>query len=166
MFRFFIFILILFLENLILPASIGSGQLLITTIFIACLLIYNNSWRILLYQVVPFILITEFFTGENFGHLLIPFVLTGIAYIMMNKFINLSQNLNSKDQFLSNSILGTLTLVMFNGVYAGLFIFFDTSYSLSTSWHEFTIFLKSSLLSLIGWSILISVLFHYVLKKK
>lgn len=166
MIRFFIFIFILFLENLILPASIGSGQLLITALFIAGLLVYNNSWRILLSQVIPLILIIEFFAGENFGHLLIPFGLTGVIYIMMNRFINLGQNLKSEGRSLSNFILGTLTLVVFNCVYAGLFIFFNTSYSLSTAWYEFTIFLKSSLLSLIGWSTLISALFQYALKKK
>ncbi len=163
---FFIFILFLFLENLILPAIIGPSQLLVTTIFISGLLIYSNGWRILLYQVIPLVLITEFFIGENFGHLLIPFCLTGVIYIMMNKLINLSYNLEQGGKFLSDLILAILTLVIFNCVYAGLFIFFDTSYSLNTSWHEFIIFLKSSILSLVGWSALISVLFKYVLKKK
>ena len=93
MVRFFIFILILFLENIILPASIGPSQLLVTTVFIFGLLVYGNGWRTLLYQVIPFVLITEFFTGESFGHLIIPFGLAGIIYIMMNKFIDLNQDL-------------------------------------------------------------------------
>ena len=166
MVRFFIFILILFLENLILPASIGPSQLLVTTVFIFGLLVYGNGWRTLLYQVIPFVLITEFFTGENFGHLIIPFGLTGIIYIMMNKFIDLNQDLKRGDRSLSNLIPCILILVVFSYIYAGLFIFFNTSYNLNTSWHEFTIFFKSSSWSLVGWSVLISVLLKYVPKKK
>ena len=166
MVRFFIFILVLFFENLILPASIGPSQLLVTTIFVSSLLVYGNGWRTLLYQVIPFILITEFFTGENFGHLLTPFGLTGIIYIMINKFIDLNQDLKQGSRSLSNLIPCILILIVFNYIYSGLFILFNTSYELSTSWHEFTIFFKSSSLSLASWSVLISILFQYVLKKK
>lgn len=166
MVRFFIFIFILLLENLILPAVIGPSQFFITIVFIFSLLMYGKGWRTLLYQIIPFVLITEFFTGENFGHLAIPFGITGVIYIMINKLVNLDQNLGQTKNFLADLITSTVILVMFSYIYAGLYILFNISYGLSASWYEFTIFFKSSLLSLAGWSILIPTLFKYVLKKK
>lgn len=166
MVKFFIFISLLLLENLILPALIGPKQFFITPIFILSLLVYGGSWRTLVYQILPLVLIAELFVGENFGNLIIPFGLTGIIYVMINKFVNLSQDLEHEKNLLSNLILSIITLAVFSYIYAGLSIFFSNSYDFNTGWYEFKIFLKSSLLSLIGWSILISGLFQYVLKKK
>lgn len=166
MVKFLIFIFLLLLDNLILPALIGPKQFLITPVFIWGLLVYGNGWRTLLHQVIPFVLITEFFAGESLGHLIIPFGLTGAIYLVCDKFINLSQNLRQRTRPLSGLIPGILILIVFNYAYSGLFILIDTSYNLSISWHELTVFLKNSLLSLLIWSILISVIFKYVLKKK
>ena len=166
MIKFLTFILLLFLENLILPALIGPRQFFITPVFILGLLVYGNGWRTLLYQILPLVLIVEFFTGENFGHLIIPLGLTGVIYIMINKFINLNQSLGSEKKLLSNLVPSILILIIFSYIHVGIFIFFNTSYNFNTSWHEFTIFFKSSLLSLVGWSIVTSVLFKYVFKKK
>jgi hypothetical protein len=166
MIKFFTFIFLLLLENLILPAFIGPRQFFVTPIFIFGLLVYGNGWRTLLYQILPLILIAEFFTGENFGHLIIPLGLTGAIYLVINKFLNFGQNLRHERKFLSNFIPSVLILVTFNCIYAGLFIFLNTSYQLTNSWYEFTIFFKNSLFSLVGWSALISLLFKYVLKTK
>lgn len=166
MIRFLIFILFFFLESLVLPALVGPSQFFITSIFILGLLVYGDGWKTLLYQVMPFALIAEFFAGENFGHLVIPLGLTGIIYIMINEFVNLSQNLKQSKKLWPDLILGITVLVAFSYVYAGLFIFFNTSYRFSIGWYEFTVFFRSSLLSLIGWSTIISILFKYVLKTK
>lgn len=166
MVRFLIFILFLFLENLFLPALIGPSQLFITVIFILALLIYGDGLKALLYQVIPFALIAEFFAGENWGHLVIPLGITGLIYIIINIFIDFGQNLKQKKKSFSNFMIGIFTLIVFNCVYVGLFIFLNTSYSFNASWYEFTIFFKSSLLSLVGWSVVISVLFQYVPKTK
>lgn len=163
MVRFFIFIFCLFLENLILPAFLGPKQFFITPLFLIGLLVYGNGQRTLLYQVIPLVFIAEFFVGENFGRLIIPFGLTGIIYVIIDKFVNLSQNRGHNNKTLSSLMVGILIIILFSFIYAGLFIFFNASHDFNISWHEFIIFLESSLLILVIWSIIISILFKYVL---
>ena len=143
MVKFFIFIFFLILESLILPAIIGPRQFFITTVFLLGLLVYGGGWRTLLYQIIPFALIIEFFAGESFGHLIIPFGLTGTVYLVLDKFINLSQNLKQEAKSFLSLMPGILILIAFNYIYAGLFIFVNTSYQLTSSWQEFIIFFKN-----------------------
>ena|SRR3989338_4952977 len=164
--RLFIFIFCLFLENLLLPAFIGPKQFFITPLFLIGLLVYGNGWRTLLYQVIPLAFTAEFFVGENFGRLIIPLGLTGVIYVMIDKFVNLSQNRGHNNKIFSGLILSILMITWFGFICVGLFIFFNTSYNFNIGWYEFTIFLKSSSLSLVSWSIIISTLFKYVLKTK
>lgn len=166
MLKFLVFILFLFLENIILPAVIGPSQFLITPVFILGLLVYGPDWKVLPYQVLPLALITEFLTRENLGSLVIPFAIVGVIFITINRFLNLSQSQELSKKGLSDLLIGASMLVIFSYIYSGLFIFFNTAYSLSTAWYEFGIFFKNSLLGLFGWSIVISMLFKYVLKTK
>ena len=161
----FVFLFLLVIENIFLPALIGPGRFLIVPIFILGLLLYSRSWRTLAYQAIPFVLIAEFFTGSSTGSFLVPFAITAVIYILINKFIGLSENLQENISF-SGIAVSALILAGFTFLYSGFFIFLNGSYDIGAGWNEFRLFFTGSLLSILGWSAAISVLFKYVLRTK
>src|SRR3989344_418930 len=163
---FFLFIFFLFLDDLLLPALLGPGSFMATKIFILSVIAYSKNWKNLALWALSLVLIKEFISGSGTGTLLLPFLMTSIFYLLLNKFLNIRDNLLENSSF-SGLLISTFTLVLFNFVYSWFFIFsYAGSYNIGLTWNYWTDFLISSLLSTIGWSVSISILFKYVLKTK
>ncbi len=159
------FLFLLLLENMFLPALIGPKPILITPLFIIAILIYRKDWKIFILQAVPLVLLEEFFTGIGFGRILLPITFTWLLYVWTDKFINLNDDLK-EDISPKGLLVASAVLALFVFFYSGLFIFSDNGYNVLKSFVQFELFFKNSLLSILGWSLAISILFKYVFKKK
>lgn len=160
---FFVFLFLLFLENLFLPALIGEGYFLITTIFILGFLAYSSNWKKSLFQGIILFLFQEFFTGADPGSMVIPFIITGSLYLWINRFFNFTEQLRENLSFFS-IIFSTLLLIFLSLSYSFFSTLHHTSYDFSLDLNQLTDFFQSSLISLMGWSGGISILYKYVLK--
>lgn len=111
------------------------------------------------------VLLEEFFTGIGFGRILLPITFTWLLYVWTDKFINLNDDLK-EDISPKGLLVASAVLALFVFFYSGLFIFSDNGYNVLKSFVQFELFFKNSLLSILGWSLAISILFKYVFKKK
>ncbi len=161
-----VFIFFLILENLFLPALIGPGPFLATQIFILAVIVYSKSWKELAVTALLFILIKEFVSGNGVGSLMVPFFITAGLYLIINRFLNIRDNL-AENNSLSGLIVSTLVLVSFNFIYAWFYILYHAaSYNVGSAWNYWVSLPMMSLFSTLGWSVGISILFKYVLKTK
>ena len=148
-----------------MPALIGPGMFLITPIFILGLIVYSQNWKVFIFQVIPFVLAAEFFSGMNVGKILVPMIITGLLYMWSNKFLNLTERFK-ENITLPGIISSALFLAMLGYVYSWFFIYLNTSYNIGLAWGEWRLFFIGSLISMLGWSLALSVIFKYVLKTK
>lgn len=159
-----IFIFLLVLENLLLPALIGAESFLIVPLFAISTIIYTENIKSRLIQALLFLLIEEYFSGIAIGGFIVPFMLTAGIYIWLNLFLNISSNLREEGSIL-NILVSVLILLLFLYVYSALFIFFRSSYDIFKTWEELKILVTTSVFQLSGWAIIFSVLFKYVIKR-
>lgn len=160
---FFIFFLIL--ENLFLPALIGPGTLLISPLFLSGLIIYGGNTRLKLAQVCILLLLWELYSGFRIGSFIIPFGITTGLYIWLNRFLNIDSVLK-EGGWLAGLVGGALTMTIFVYFYSWLYLFLNSSYNIATSWHQWVLFVASSVLSTVSWSIGLVILYKYVLRPK
>lgn len=160
---FLIFLFLLILENLLLPALMGPRLFIVSQIFILALIIYGGNWKTVIYKVIPLVLIMEFFSGINWGNITIPVLASAIIYMLLNRYINITTNLR-ENYSINGLIISILTLAIFSYIYSWFSILFNSSsFNISAALNYWKLFFSSSLLTVLGWSGGISLLFKYML---
>lgn len=160
---YLLFIFLLLLENIFLPALTGLGFFLITPLFVISVFMYSRGWKPLIFKAVPFILIEEIFTGIGFGEFLLPMFVTWLIYFWLNRFINIGDQFRENISFAGIAV-SLVLLAVFGNIYSWLFIFINNNYNFYLSSIQFKLFFTSSFLSVLGWSAAVSILFKYALK--
>ncbi len=159
-----IFIFLLSLENLLLPALIGAETFFIVPLFAVAMIVYGENVRTRLVQALLFLLIEEYFSGAAIGSFVVPFLLVAGIYIWLNLFLDIGSGLRESSSLMS--ILGGIfTLLLLVYLYSALFIFFRSSYDILLAWAELKILVGASILQLSGWATAFLILFKYMLKK-
>lgn len=148
-----------------LPAFLGPGPFFILPIFIIGLLLHASSWKILIFQLIPIILIMLLFTGANVMRLAAPLIVIFLICLGLNKFFDFTEQIKNNFSFI-NIMMGALLLLIFVLFYSFLFIFMDNSYNIITGWNKWRMFFAVSWLNIFSWSLVISILLKYVFKKK
>ena len=162
---FFTCVLIVILENLLLPAFIGPRPFLIFPLFILAIIVYGKNYTLNIFQAAIFVFIVESFSGISLGKMFIPLGITTGVYIWLNRFIDLRFGFKD-DLSVSNILTATLIITFLGYVYSWFFIFFGSSYNFISVWDEWKILLISSLLYTFIWASIYSLIFKYVLEKK
>src|SRR3989338_315967 len=154
---FLIFILFLLLENLLLPALLGPKDFLIVPLFLMALLTHGKNYKKSLILALGCLLIAEIFSGIDSGSYLIPFSITAVLFIWLNRFLDMSSGLRENHSF-SCLVLGGLTISFFIAIYSWIFIFLNSSYSLVSSWSDWWLFIKTSSTEILAWSFALTFL--------
>lgn len=165
MILFLFLILFLVVENLVLPALIGPKIFFIVPLFISGIIVYSQNIKRKLIHAGLFLLVTEIFLGHNIGDLLLPFSVTALIYLWLNRFLSLESGLQENDSF-GSIIGGSLVIATIFYVFSFFFILAESSYSITHTWAEWIILLPASSFSVLGWSLALTILFKYVLKTK
>lgn len=160
---FFLFFLLL--ENLILPALIGPHMFSITVLFLIGLAVYSSSLKVRIVHIGILLLIAEIFTGNNIGNFLIPFGITVIIYLWLNRFFSISSGVQESNSF-AGIIGGSIAIMAVFYLYSWFFILFGSSYNINSSLTEWRIFLAASIFSTLSWAVGFAILFKYVLRIK
>ena len=160
-----VFILFLILDNLILPALIGTQEFLVTPTLLIAILFYHSKPRTGLIVTLIFALVAEIFSGFGIGSFIIPFGITALLYIWLNRFLAINYGLKEEMTFFG-IIKSSLIITSFVYVYSWFFIFLDSSYSFALTWDQWKILVLNSLTQTLGWSIGLSIFFKYVFKIK
>ena len=163
LFLFFIFFVVL--ESLFLPALIGPKAFLVIPLFALATIIYSRRITLRLVQVVTFLFFTEIFSGARVGSFMIPFIITAVFYVWINKFLDVTTNLNETNT-LSSILVGILALNLLVYLYSFFFILNQLSYSVVSVWAGFKILIQTSFFETLGWSVVLVMLFKYVIKTK
>lgn len=137
----------------------------ITILFLIGLTTYSSSLKIRIIHISVLLLIAEIFTGNSIGNFLIPFGITILIYIWLNRFFSISSGIQESNSF-AGIIGGALTITAVFYLYSWFFIFFGSSYDIGLSWSEWKVFVVASIFSTLGWSAGFAVLFKYALRIK
>src|SRR3989344_5080219 len=121
---FFIYILFLVLENLLLPAIEGTELFLITPIFILAIIVNASDFKKAVIQLAIFSLVGELFTGAQIGSSLIPLLITAFVYFSIDHFIEISAGLDNAVSF-AVILARSFVLMVLSYIYSWLFIFFS-----------------------------------------
>ena len=160
-----LYVCLLILESLFLPVLLGFKPFLLTAMLILGLIVYEKNFKTLVFQVVSFIFIAELFNGMKFGEILFPLGLVGLLYLLVSRYINFTDNFRGDITFLS-IIISTLFLTVITYLYSYFSLVFDSSYNVGLAWKEFDILFTGSVLAILGWAFVISIIFKYVIFKK
>lgn len=165
MILFLFFILFLSLENLLLPALIGPKTFLVSPLFLAGLIIYGKNFKTALAQACIFLLVWEFYSRVQIASFIIPFTITAVLYIWLNRFTEVRSGL-SEGHFIPSLLGGMITLILFIYLYSWLFIFYNSSHDIVAVTQQLAILAKNSYLMTLSWSVLFVILFRYVIRSK
>ena len=160
-----IFIFFLLLENLLLPALIGPQEFLITPLFLLGMVAYGSDMKKRFIMASIFMLTAELFSKSEIGSFVLPFIVTVLIYIWLNRHLSMSSNLQENYSF-SGVIIGSLLMILFLYLYSLFFIFFSSAYDLSVTVKEWQILLRSSFFPMSLWSLGLTFLFKYVLRSR
>lgn len=161
MIPFLFFILFLVLENLFLPALIGPRPFLITPIFILALLIYRKNIKLWSFQAIVFSFVSSFFVGTDIQKIIIPLGLTAAFYLLLIKFLNFNEEMKN-DITPSAFFWSVALLTMLSVFYSGIAILIDNYHNMAAGWEAFKTFLAGSIMTVAGWSLMLSIAFKFI----
>lgn len=155
----FLFLLLLLLENLFLPALMGPKPFLIVPLFVLALVVYGQNTKLRLAQAVVFLIIAEMFSASGFGSMVLPFIIVVILYLWWNRFLNIRFSLQESSSFMG-LLGGTLFLTLLAFIYSYVFLFFRSSNSVIEAWELVLILIKTSMYQNGGWALAFVILFR------
>ena len=160
-----IFIFLLILENLILPALIGPGAFSIVPLFLISMMIYAPNLKLKFFQIILLAFVSEIVSGVTLGSFIIPLAIALLVYIWLNRFLNISSGLQENNSIIGLLMSATVIASIFY-LYSLMFILAQSSFSIAETLNESRLMFASSVLSVIGWSAALTVISKYVLKTK
>lgn len=160
-----LFVLFAALENLLLPALIGPRVFFIIPIFVLCILVYGDDTKAQLLKAGIFLFIAELISGARIGSSIIPFGITAVIYIWLNRFLDIRSGIKDSESS-GGAILSSFIITLLVYLYSWFYIFIQSSYSIDLAWNEWRMMALGSLVQTLGWSAGLSVLFKYVLRNK
>jgi|SRR3989338_4325561 len=160
-----LFIFFLLAENVLLPALIGPGPIFITPLFLMGMLVYGRNLKHQFLKISFFLLLSVIFSGGDILITVSAFLITIAIYLLADYFLDIKSELS--ETFSISSITRGSFLIFLTGLlYSLIFMLFKLDLNLGESLNEWFVLLQSSGLSIIIWSIFLSVLFMYVFNKK
>jgi hypothetical protein len=158
-----LFVFFLVLESLILPALIGAQPFLITLLFIIALLVYSQNSKVSLLQAFIFLLASEIFLALRLDSLIVPFAITAIIYLWINRFLEIGTGLRESSSLIG-ILGGIIVLSVLVSIYSYIFLFFESSFSFIDAWNNYLFFVRLSVFQTLVWALFFVVLFKYLLK--
>lgn len=153
---FVIFIAVLFLDLLVLPAFFGFRESFLSLLVLLVPVLYMGSTRQFIAYGFAFAFISESFRGLNLGDMTIPFLLTAIVIYLIQRFLNIKYTYDTRFN------LKMLVLIMMMSVASVyIFSFFYKRNMLNIGYFEPVIVLTLALEALI-----LILVFNAVFNKK
>lgn len=109
-----IFISVLFLDGLILPALFGFRSSLLSLMFLFVTILFFGSKKRYIFYVLFFSIVTESFQGLNFGDLTLPLFVVMVLIILIQRFFDIKYTYDTRFNLVKSCSVVILSLIIFH----------------------------------------------------